>query len=421
MELGNLGKVGVLAAVVGLALAACGGQRAADDSRTLTLAVVADVTSWDPAQAHVGHRLQPYQPVYDTLILREPDGTLSPMLATGWAYNDDRTELTLDLRTDVTFSDGTTFDAAATKANLEHFKAANGRQAAQLASFESAEIVDADTVKINLTAPDPAFEYYLSQAAGLMGSPAAIAAGTIATTPVGTGPYVYDPAQSLPGSQLAFTARQGYWNPALQKFDKIVLKAHGRDHRAAERGGVGDLADATLVDARTVAQAEGAGLTVLEDYQVDWQGLLLFDRGGTLVPALGDVRVRQAINYAIDRKTLLEPAAARLRHSDRAGLRTVQRRLRRGARRPLPLRPGEGASAARGGGLRGRLRHESPRAPGVRHGDRGRRAAAGRGRDQGAGRDRGAGHLRRGPGRRQVSDRVLQPVPGRAVGGDQPA
>jgi hypothetical protein len=117
MELGNLGKVGVLAAVVGLALAGCGGQRAADDSRTLTLAVVADVTSWDPAQAHVGHQLQPYQPVYDTLIQREPDGTLSPMLATAWAYNDDRTELTLDLRTGVTFSDGTTFDAAAAKAN----------------------------------------------------------------------------------------------------------------------------------------------------------------------------------------------------------------------------------------------------------------------------------------------------------------
>jgi peptide/nickel transport system substrate-binding protein len=305
MELGNLGKVGVLATVVGLALAACGGQRAADDSRTLTLAVVADVTSWDPAQAHVGHQLQPYQPVYDTLIQREPDGTLSPMLATGWAYNDDRTELTLDLRTDVTFSDGTTFDAAATKVNLEHFKAANGRQAAQLAYFESAEIVDADTLKINLTAPDPAFEYYMSQAAGLMGSPAAIAAGTIATTPVGTGPYVYDPAQSLPGSQLAFTARQGYWNPSLQKFDKIVLRPMA-ETTARLNAVVGDLADATLVDARTVAHAERAGLTVLKDYQVDWQGLLLFDRGGTLIPALGDVRVRQAINYAIDRTTLLD-------------------------------------------------------------------------------------------------------------------
>ena len=127
----------------------------------------------------------------------------------------------------------------------------------------------------------------------------------IATTPVGTGPYVYDPAQSLPGSQLAFTARQGYWNPSLQKFDKIVLRPMA-ETTARLNAVVGDLADATLVDARTVAHAEGAGLTVLEDYQVDWQGLLLFDRGGTLIPALGDVRVRQAINYAIDRTTLLD-------------------------------------------------------------------------------------------------------------------
>ena len=47
-----------------------------------------------PSQAHVGHALVPYQLVYDTLILREPDGELSPMLATEWSYNDDRTVLT---------------------------------------------------------------------------------------------------------------------------------------------------------------------------------------------------------------------------------------------------------------------------------------------------------------------------------------
>ena len=305
MKLGNLRKSIVLAVVVGLALVACGGQRAASETRELTLAVIADVTSWDPAQAHVGHQLQPYQPVYDTLIRREPDGTLVPMLATGWAYDAARTRLTLVLRTGVTFSDGTAFDAAAVRANLEHFKKANGRQAAQLAFFTSAEVVDADTVTITLKAPDPAFEYYLSQAAGLMGSPAAIAAGTIVSTPVGTGPYVLDPAESLSGSQLTFTARSGYWAPELQKFDKVVLRPMV-ETTARLNAVVGDLADATLVDARTVAHAERAGLTVLKDYQVDWQGLLLLDRGGTLVPALGDVRVRQAINYAIDRKTLLD-------------------------------------------------------------------------------------------------------------------
>lgn len=48
----------------------------------LRLGALQEPLSWDPSQAHVGHALQPYQAVYDTLLLREPDGTLSPMLAT---------------------------------------------------------------------------------------------------------------------------------------------------------------------------------------------------------------------------------------------------------------------------------------------------------------------------------------------------
>ncbi len=315
MKLAHLTRVAGTAAVVSVALAACSsgggapqqGGETGGTARggTLTLGAIGEQTSWDPAQAHVGHSLQLYQPVYDTLILREPDGTLSPMLATEWAYNDDRTQLTIDLRDDVTFSDGAAFDADAVKANIDHFKTANGRQAAQLAAVESAEVVDEDTVQLNLTAPDPALEFYLSQAAGLMGSPEALGTEELASVPVGSGPYVWDASASVAGSQYTFTAREDYWNPDLQKFDKIVFKVL-TDVTARLNAIVSGQVDSTVLDARTADQAEQANLAILEDYQVDWQGLLLFDREGKLDPALGDVRVRQAINYAIDRETLLD-------------------------------------------------------------------------------------------------------------------
>lgn len=272
---------------------------------TLTLGQLGDVVSWDSAQAHVGHQLVPYQLVYDTLILREPDGELSPMLATEWEYNDDRTVLTLDLRTDVTFSDGEVFDAEAVKANLEHFKAGNGRQAVQLAQFESATVVDEDTVEITLAQPDPAMEYYLSQAAGLMASPAAIEAGTLETDPVGTGPYLYDKANSVRDAQSVFTAKEDYWNPDLQKFDSVELRIL-EDLSARVNAIVSGQVDWTTLDARSAEQAEGAGLEIIPDYQVDWTGVTFFDRDGVINPVLADVRVRQAINYAIDRETLLE-------------------------------------------------------------------------------------------------------------------
>lgn len=270
----------------------------------LRLGVVQEPLSWDPSQAHVGHLLQPYQAVYDTLIMREPDGELVPMLATEWSYNDDLTELTLELRDDVTFSDGEVFDGEAVKANLENFQAGNGRQAAQLTQLENVDVVDADTVVLELAQPDPAMEYYLSQAAGLMGSPAAIGTEGIATLPVGSGPFVMEADSSVAGSQYVFTARDDYWAPELQKFDRLELKVL-IDVTARVNALLSGQVDATLVDARTAAEVEAGGAT-LSSNQVDWTGLLLFDREGEVTPALGDVRVRQAINHAFDRETLLE-------------------------------------------------------------------------------------------------------------------
>ena len=62
---------------------------------------------------------------------------------------------------------------------------------------------------------------------------------------------------------------------------------------------------ATLLDPNTRAQAETAGLKLLS-WPVDWSGLLLFDREGKVVPALKELKVRQAINYALDRESLLK-------------------------------------------------------------------------------------------------------------------
>jgi peptide/nickel transport system substrate-binding protein len=309
MKLGPKAAATALTVSAALALTACGGaansRPAAGAAATaLTIGTIQDVRSWDPAQAHVGHVLQPYQAVYDTLILREPDGKLSPMLATGWKYNDTNTKLTVDLRTDVTFSDGAKFDAEAAKANMDHFKKANGPQMAQLAAVQDVAVVDADTIDINLATPDPALEYFLSQAAGLMGSPKALGSEGIKTEPVGSGPYVMDKAGSVKDSQTVFNARKDYWNKDLQKYQKLTFKILA-DLTARTNALVSGQVDATILDPKTGKQAEGAKMKLAAN-EVDWQGLLLMDRDGTKNAPLKDVKVRQAINYAFDRKTILD-------------------------------------------------------------------------------------------------------------------
>lgn len=309
MKLGPQAAAAALILSTSLALTACGGgasgaNTAAAKTTTLTLGAVQEIRSWDPAQAHVGHFLQPYQAAYDSLLLRQPDGKLSPMLATVWKYNDANTQLTVDLRTDVTFSDGTRFDAEAAKANLDHFKKANGPQMAQLTAVSDVKVVDADTIELNLSAPDPSLEFHLSQAAGLMGSPKALGTEAIKTEPVGSGPYVMDKAATVKDSQSVFAARKDYWNAENQKFEKITFKILV-DSTARTNALVSGQVDATLLDPKTGKQAEGARMKLVTN-EVDWQGLLLLDRDGAKNAPLGNVKVRQAINYAFDRKTILD-------------------------------------------------------------------------------------------------------------------
>lgn len=292
-----------------LALTACAGSGGtASPSNgatggTLTIGSLVDVKSFDPAQAHIGHDVQYYQPVYDSLLRREPNGTLVPMLATKWEYSADKTVLTLTLRDDVTFTDGTKLDADAVKINLDRFRTGNGPDASTLAQVSDVEAKDATTVVLTLSQPDPALLDYLGNADGFIASPKAIEGGKLDTDPVGSGAYTLDKAATIAASKYTFVKNPDYWDKSLQIYDTIVLKPI-TDTTAMLNAIVSGQVNAALLTAKTEAQAKGAGLTEYE-YPTDWQGLLIFDRDGQMVPELADVKVRQAINYAVDKETLL--------------------------------------------------------------------------------------------------------------------
>lgn len=307
MKFGPKSTVMAVLTAAALALTACGGgggDNSGAPATTLTIGQLQDLVSFDPTDAHIGHSMPYYQTVYDTLIRRAPDGKLEPMVAQSWEYNAENTVLTFKLRTDVTFTDGAKLDAEGVKANLDHFKKAQGRDAYQVASMDSVAVVDPSTIAVTLTKPDPAFTYYLSLAAGLLASPKALGTEAIKTAPDGSGPYELDTKNTVKGSQYVFTKRADYWAKDLQKFDKITIKFL-QDVTARTNALVSGQIDAALLDPKTAKQAEAAGLT-LNSSQVDWSGLLLMDREGKINPELADVKVRQAINYAFDRKTIVD-------------------------------------------------------------------------------------------------------------------
>src|SRR5690606_19182331 len=96
-------------------------------------------------------------PLYDTLVKITPDLQILPNLATEWSYNDDFTVLTLTIRDDVTFTDGTPLDADAVVQNILHFRDGGGGEVTQAASsIADVTAPDATTVVVTLVQAEPA-------------------------------------------------------------------------------------------------------------------------------------------------------------------------------------------------------------------------------------------------------------------------
>lgn len=305
----------VLAAA--LTLSACGGGGNGEESNgdgsggesasggTLTLGAITSPLTFDPASAEWGNRSPFYQSVYDTLLLATPEGTIDPWLATDWEWDESQTELTLTIREDVTFSDGAPLDADAVVTSMQRFHTGNGPDAGYMANVAEISAADDSTVVVDFSAPDPAFLDYLTRTAGIVASPESLESPDLPTTPVGSGPYLLDTGATVTESSYVYTRNPDYWNPDVQHYDRLVVNVLSDPNAALNAIQAGEANGVKLSTNDNLDQVEGAGWTVNAN-ELDFMGLLLFDRGGEMSEPLADVRVRQAINHAFDRDGMLE-------------------------------------------------------------------------------------------------------------------
>ncbi len=119
-----------------LVLSACGGS--ADSSSTLTLGTITPATTFEAPDMNWGNESPYNQAVYDSLVQASPTGVIEPHLATAWSYNAAKTVLTMTLRTGVTFTDGTPFNASIAVKNLEAFQKGTSNNASDLVNMASA-------------------------------------------------------------------------------------------------------------------------------------------------------------------------------------------------------------------------------------------------------------------------------------------
>lgn len=307
----RLTRIAALTAAAALALTACSssGSGGSDTDGTaptsLRIGAVVDVSTWVVADAAWGNEATYYMAVYDSLLRSTSENEIEPGLAEEWSYNEDSTELTLDVRDNVTFTDGTALDAQIVADNLTRFQEGASPDAGLLSSVTSIDVPDSDTVVLTLSAPDPALLLSLSMQAGLVAAPSTFDAADAQTNPVGTGPYILDSAASTIGSSYSFTANPDYWDPAAQHFENLTITYYA-DASALLNALRDQQVDVSNLNSTTqMPDAEAAGYTI-NTRPVNWKGLILADRWGVKNEALADVKVRQAINYAIDREGLLQ-------------------------------------------------------------------------------------------------------------------
>ena len=238
-------------------------------------------------------------PVYESLFrqVRGEDGGISPLLATG--YSVDGLEVTITLRDGVTFSDGEPFNAAAVKANLDRGKAVGVR--AEFAVIDSVSVADPFTVVVTLAHPAPAFISDLASIPGFMISPAALDDPALDRNPVGTGPWVYNAAESREGEVHVYTLNDNYWNPSAQGVERIevydIPDAQARLN--ALKTGQLDIASVAGPTAAEAGADPSLGLIEMGTNLV--LGIPILDRDGTVVPAFASPLVREAMSIAIDR------------------------------------------------------------------------------------------------------------------------
>ena len=288
------------AAVIGLDAHA---QGAPKRGGVLRVAANANPSSLDPATGGSGADHTMLFPIYDTLV--EWDyATLKPKpgLAKAWSYPDPQT-LVLELQSGVTFHDGAPLDAEAVRFNLDRNKSdPRSNLKADLSTVASVEVTGPLQVTLKLTQPDTALPGILSDRAGMMVSPAAVkASGNIDRKPVGAGAYTF--VSWTDNEKLVVKRNEKYWRagqPYLDGIDFAIIPETATALRSVIAG-QNDLVYALparqkAVLARASALKQVAGPTVYcQQIYFNWSR-----------PPFDDIRVRKALNFAVDRETFVK-------------------------------------------------------------------------------------------------------------------
>lgn len=247
-----------------------------------------------------------YANVFEGLTRIGPNGEVLPDLAESWSISDDGKVYTFKLHTGVKFHDGSDFNADDVKFSLDRARADDSVNAQKglFAAINTVEAVDPATVKVTLKNPQGSFLYNIGWGDAVIVAPET--AETNKEKPIGTGPFKFD--NWAKGSSIKLVKADGYWGDPVF-LDKAEFRIVPDAAAAVPALLSGDVQAFPFFQPDGVSQIEGDPRFKVVVGSTEGETLLSINNKKS---PFDQLKVRQAISYALDRKAIIDGASAGL-------------------------------------------------------------------------------------------------------------
>lgn len=286
---------------------------AAAQAQTLRIGLAEDPDVLDPTMARTFVGRIVFASLCDKLLDIDEKLNIVPQLATSYIWAPDNKALVMKLRQGVTFHDGEKFDAAAVKFNIERHKTlAGSNRRGELLPVSSVDVLDDQTVRLNLSAPFSPLLAVLADRAGMMVSPKAAQDNPtgFGSKPVCSGPFKF--AERVAQDRIVLDRYANYWDKSRIHFDKVIYQpiVDSTVRLANLRSGQLDLIE--RVAPSDVAQIKGDNrLQIARIVELGYQGITINIGKSDQAqknPLGRDARVREAFELSLDRAGIVQVA-----------------------------------------------------------------------------------------------------------------
>ena len=293
-----------LAGLIGLTGLAAPAHAAKD----VVVAVQSNFTSTDPYDANDTLSQAVAKSFYQGLYGFDKDLKMVPVLAESHTVSKDGLVYTFKLKSGIKFHDGTPFNAEAVKVNFDRVTNPDNKLKRYnlYKNIAKTEAVDATTVRVTLKEPFSPFINTLAHPSGVMISPAALAkygSKGIAQNPVGTGPFKFVEWKAT--DYLKVAKWEGYWKKGYPKVDSITWRPVVDNNTRAAMMQTNEAHFAFPMPPETVESlSKKPSLEVTSAPSIIHRYLSM----NTLQKPFDNPKVREAINYAINKDALVKVA-----------------------------------------------------------------------------------------------------------------